>query len=149
MPNLKTDIKFVVHSDLNDDLVYAEFDSKKAAIRYARDYSNEFTYVDKVECFVDPETGRIDEIISSTTVWNYLDESVDPENVIPEDEDYWDMMVANYEEEEANKHDLGDTNWFESMDNLVETLEESEDTVECKECFDLFPKADCIKLDVG
>jgi hypothetical protein len=149
MLNLKTDIKFVVHSDLNDELVYAEFDSKKAAIRYARDYSNEFTYVDKVECFLDPETGRIDEIISSVTVWNYLDESVDPENVIPEDEDYWDMMVANYEEEEANKHDLGDTNWFESMDNLVETLEESEDTVECKECFELFPKVDCIKLDVG
>ena len=149
MPNLKTDIKFVVHSDLNDDLVYAEFDSKKAAIRYARDYSNEFTYVDKVECFLDPETGRIDEIISSETVWTYLDESVDPENVKPEDEDYWDMMIANYEEEEANKYDLGDTTWFESMDNLVETLEESEDTVECKECFELFPKADCIKLDVG
>lgn len=149
MPNLKTDIKFVVHSDLNDDLVYAEFDSKKAAIRYARDYSNEFTYVDKVECFVDPETGRIDEIISSVTVWNYLDESVEPETVKSEDEDYWDMMVANYEEEEANKYDLGDTTWFESLDNLVETLEESEDTVECKECFELFPKADCIKLDFG
>lgn len=32
---------------------------------------------------------------------------------------------------------------------MVEAMEENEDMVECKECFELFPKADCIKLDIG
>lgn len=149
MNGMQTYIKFVVHSDLNDELVYAEFDSKKEAIRYARDYSNEFTYVDKVECFLDPETNRIDEIISSTTVWTYLDESLEDPQPSTEEEDYWDMMIADHETEEQNKYNLGDTTWFESLDNLVEDMEENEDMVECKECFDLFPKADCVKLAFG
>ena len=149
MNGMQTYIKFVVHSDLNDELVYAEFDSKKEAIRYARDYSNEFTYVDKVECFLDPETGRIDEIVSSTTVWTYLDESLEDPQPSTEEEDYWDMMIATDEAEEQNKYDSEDTTWFESLDNLVEDMEENEDIVECKECFDLFPKADCVKLAFG
>ena len=57
--------------------------------------------------------------------------------------------------EEADRIDaeacLGDTTWFEDLDTdqLVETLEENEDIVECKECFELFPKADCVKIEVG
>ena len=149
MNGMQTYIKFVVHSDLNDELVYAEFDSKKEAIRYARDYSNEFTYVDKVECFLDPETGRIDEIVSSTTVWTYLDESLEEPQPSTEEEDYWDMMVDQSEPNENDRYDIGDTTWFESLDNLVEDMEENEDMVECKECFDLFPKADCVKLAFG
>jgi rubrerythrin len=38
---------------------------------------------------------------------------------------------------------------LKNTDDLVETLEENEDEVECKECFDLFPKVDCIKVDLG
>lgn len=75
---------------------------------------------------------------------------VEDTNTVSE-EDVWDIMAAAYEEEEKNKHDLGDTTWFESVDTsaLVEAMEENEDMVECKECFELFPKADCIKLDIG
>ena len=149
MNGMQTYIKFVVHSDLNDELVYAEFDSKKEAIRYARDYSNEFTYVDKVECFLDPETGRIDEIVSSTTVWTYLDESLEDPQSSTEEEDYWNMMVDQSEPNENDRYDIGDTTWFESLNNLVEDMEENEDMVECKECFDLFPKTDCVKLAFG
>ena len=36
-----------------------------------------------------------------------------------------------------------------AFDEMVEALEENEDMVECKECFDLFPKADCEKSAVG
>ena len=32
---------------------------------------------------------------------------------------------------------------------MVETLEEGESEVECKCCFDLFPKEDCVKTDKG
>lgn len=38
---------------------------------------------------------------------------------------------------------------MDKFDKMVEDLEDSETTVECKECFDLFPKADCIKQEVG
>ena len=36
-----------------------------------------------------------------------------------------------------------------AFDDMVEALEEQEDMVECKECFDLFPKADCTKHEHG
>lgn len=36
-----------------------------------------------------------------------------------------------------------------SIESLVETLEEHEDVVECKTCYNLFPKADCAKHDHG
>jgi rubrerythrin len=36
-----------------------------------------------------------------------------------------------------------------TIESLVETLEENEDEVECKTCFNLFPKADCTKGDHG
>lgn len=36
-----------------------------------------------------------------------------------------------------------------TLESLVETLEEFEDEVECKNCFDLFPKVDCTKHDHG
>jgi rubrerythrin len=35
------------------------------------------------------------------------------------------------------------------FENLVEVLEDQEDMVECKECFDLFPKAECAKQEIG
>ena len=38
---------------------------------------------------------------------------------------------------------------FNGFDEMVEALEENEDMVECKECFDLVPKADCERAEVG
>ena len=75
----------------------------------------------------------------------------DEETPVESEEDPWDMLAAEYEEQEANKHDLGDTTWFEGLDTdeLVETLEENETEVECKECFDLFPKDQCVKVAFG
>lgn len=36
-----------------------------------------------------------------------------------------------------------------SFSDMVEELEDHEDMVECKECFELFPKADCMKAQHG
>lgn len=41
------------------------------------------------------------------------------------------------------------TGALDAFDEMVEALEENEDMVECKECFDLFPKTDCEKSKVG
>lgn len=38
---------------------------------------------------------------------------------------------------------------MDKFEDMVEDLELNEDMVECKECFDLFPKADCIKQEHG
>ena len=142
--NATTTYIYIVHSDINENNIYAEFADEQAAIEYARKNAAELTYVDKVEVLLDDD-GDVEEELGSETIWVYSDEAVATET----EDDYWDDLAAMYAEEETNKHDLGDTTWFESMDNLVETLEENEDEVECKECFDLFPKADCIKVDLG
>ena len=142
--NATTTYIYIVHSDINENNIYAEFADEQAAIEYARKNAAELTYVDKVEVILDDD-GDVEEELGSETIWVYSDEAVATET----EDDYWDDLAAMYAEEEANKHDLGDTTWFESMDNLVETLEENEEEVECKECFDLFPKADCIKVGLG
>lgn len=38
---------------------------------------------------------------------------------------------------------------MDKFEQMVEAIEETEDMVECKECFDLFPKAECTKIDHG
>jgi len=142
----ETTYLYIVHSDINENNIYAEFTDEQAAIEYARRNASELTYVDKVEVLLDEDGEVIDEF-DSETIWVYSDEEtpIDPE------EDYWDILAAEYKDQEANKHTLGDTTWFESFDanELVETLEENETEVECKECFDLFPKADCVKVAFG
>lgn len=144
--NATTTYIYIVHSDINENNIYAEFTDEQAAIEYARKNAAELTYVDKVEVLLDDD-GEVEEEFGSETIWVYSDE----ETATMPEEDYWDDLATMYDEEEAGKHDLGDTTWFESVDTaeLVETLEENEDEVECKECFDLFPKADCIKVDFG
>lgn len=144
MVNTQNQIVYAVNSDLDDGILYAEFAAKEEAIDYAKKHLDKLPFVDELEVTYDAN-GEIEDVLSYKTIWAHNEEEATPET----EDDYWDDLAAMYDEEQANKHDLGDTTWFESMDNLVETLEESEDTVECKECFDLFPKADCIKLDIG
>ena len=144
MVNTQNPIVYAVNSDLDDGILYAEFATKEEAIDYAKKHMDKLPFVDELEVSYDAN-GEIDNVFSYKTVWAHNEEEVVSET----EDDYWNDLETMYDEEQASKHDLGDTTWFESMDNLVETLEESEDTVECKECFDLFPKADCIKLDIG
>ncbi len=137
---------YAVNSDLDDELLYAEFETEEAAIEYATKHLNKLPFVDKVELVVDD--GGYEDAISYTTIWDHTMVNVEPE---AEETDYWDMIAAHDKEEKENTYDLGDNTWFESVDtdNLVEAMEENEDMVECKECFDLFPKADCVKLEIG
>ena len=60
-------------------------------------------------------------------------------------------IKAVFAEIRADAKEDNDTDLLEDRDfnAMVEALEENEDMVECKECFDLFPKADCEKSEVG
>ena len=137
---------YIVHSDINENNIYAEFRTEAEALEYAKEHEDELTYVDKVEAALDEE-GDIIEMFDSETIWVYGEDDSDEES----EDDYWDMMAEEEEERKEAEADLGDTTWFEGLDtdSLVETLEENEDVVECKECFELFPKEACTKIAIG
>lgn len=137
---------YAANSDLDDELFYAEFETKDEAINYALDHLDKLPFVDEIELAYDAE--GTEDAISYKTIWDHT-MAVQEEVAAAEDEAFWDFRAEQEAEAQANKYDLGDTTWFESLDNLVENMEENEDMVECKECFDLFPKADCVKLAFG
>lgn len=143
----ETTYVYIVHSDINENNIYAEFATEEEAIEYARRNKDELTYVDKVEVALD-ENGEIIEMFDSETIWVYDDEA---ELSVEEDDDYWNQLAAEESDRKEAEHLLGDTSWFEGLDTdaLVETLEENEDIVECKECFELFPKEACTKIAIG
>lgn len=144
----ETTYVYIVHSDIDENNIYAEFATEEEAIEYAKRHIDDLTYVDKVEALLDDE-GDISEILNHETIWVYDEEAKDYDTEI--EDDYWDQLAKEEEDRKDAEGLLGDTTWFEDLDTdaLVEKLEENEDLVECKECFELFPKADCIKLEVG
>lgn len=139
---------YIVHSDINENNIYAEFATEEEAIEYAKRHIDELTYVDRVEVALDEE-GDIIEMFDSETIWSFYDE--EDEDLFEDDDDYWNQLVKEEEERKDAEGLLGDTTWFEDLDtdSLVETLEENEDIVECKECFELFPKEACTKIAIG
>ena len=200
---------YIVHSDINENNIYAEFATEEEALDYARRHKDELTYVDKVEAALD-EDGEIIEIFDGQTIWVYddefdgyagdmeenvfdtdfdggypLDEGINlkndaerkeffqlcdeigiitakdiinfkkevgctDENILQALRDYRaelgpDFKIADpeLEKEMAKKYEEID------FDALVEELEENEDMVECKECFDLVAKESCTKGEHG
>jgi hypothetical protein len=129
-PMNETTYVYIVHSDINENNIYAEFATEEDAIDYARRHKDELTYVDKVEVALDEDGDIIDEF-DSITIWVYDEED---EDSVEEDDEFF-----AFEEELVE----------EDFDALVETLEENEDVVECKECFELFPKVEGIKVEHG
>lgn len=152
MENTSNSIVYAVNSDLDDGLLYAEFENKDAAIDYAKQHLDKLPFVDELEVSYDAN-GEIADVFNYKTIWDHTMADQEAEvavaDAIDTEDAYWDFKGNQEVEAEKNKYDLGDTTWFESMDNLVEEMEENEDMVECKECFDLFPKTDCIKIDFG
>lgn len=200
---------YIVHSDVNENNIYAEFATEEEALDYARRHKDELTYVDKVEAALD-EDGEIIEIFDGQTIWVYddefdgyagdmeenvfdtdfdggypLDEGINlkndaerkeffqlcdeigiytdkdivnfkkevgctDENILQALRDYRaelgpDFKIANpeLEKEMAKKYEDID------FDSLVEELEEHEDIIECKECYDLVAKEACHKNKDG
>ena len=78
---------YIVHSDINENNIYAEFATEEEALDYARRHKDELTYVDKVEVALD-EDGEIIEMFDSETIWVY------------DEEDEFEL------EEEVNEFDL-------------------------------------------
>ena len=73
--NATTTYIYIVHSDINENNIYAEFADEQAAIEYARKNAAELAYVDKVEVILDDD-GDVEEELGSETIWVYSDEAV-------------------------------------------------------------------------
>ena len=80
----ETTYVYIVHSDINENNIYAEFATEEEAIEYAKRHIDELTYVDRAEALVD-DGGDIVEILDSETIWVYADEG-EGDTVETEDE---------------------------------------------------------------
>ena len=90
--NATTTYIYIVHSDINENNIYAEFTDEQAAIEYARKNAAELTYVDKVEVLLDDD-GEVEDEVGSETIWVYSDE----EAATAPEEDYWDDLATTLE----------------------------------------------------
>jgi len=151
--------KYVVCSD-TEPSIYDEFEIADEAIAYASEHKDAATYVKKIEVELN-DFGEVTQEYGSEIIWSANDElSVQAKDnfMTPEDEEEWLKQME--QEEEDRKYvdpfeadEFGDfyTNRHESLDadKMVEAMEENESEVECKRCFELFPKEDCIKTEHG
>ena len=134
--------KYIVHSDVNENNIYKEFDNSADAIKYAKDNIADETWVDMVT-FPEGQEDNYD-AAEVFTIWNYSDENyLDqdfPESDIAKIKDIDDADYAEFDK--MYKEDI-------SLEEAVDKLEENEDEVECKGCYELTPKKECIKTEAG
>jgi hypothetical protein len=113
---------YIVHSDINENNIYAEFGNWKDAIDYAKRHKDDLTWVDEVIAFID-EDGEITEIYSSETVWTY-DEEDDFE--LEEEINEFDIVFDEDDEEEPQQDPQLKQNWQQhvnkEIDNAIEKI---------------------------
>ena len=150
-----TEFKYCVHCE-NEPAVC--FDTEVDAMKFARECADACSCI-KVE---KSEIGEDGEILNNEVIWaadcddviekeivsdNEFDTEFpasDIENIdISDDVDY-DEIAKQYKEDPAD--------WIDDsklIKEAVDALEENESEVECKCCFDIFPKESCIKTEKG
>lgn len=142
--------KYVVHSDADENNIYDEFDTQAEAVAYAKEHADSMTYVDKIEVEIN-DFGEVVDEYGKERIWSYLDESAAKcEEHKP---DSWGQAKADIEKffEKEDKEDAQHAPKLDAddVDGIVEALEENESEVECKGCFELFPKESCVKTAHG
>ena len=150
-----TEFKYCVHCE-NEPAVC--FDTEANAMKFARDCTDTCSCV-KVEKSEIDEDG---EILNNEVIWaadcdgdikkeavsdNEFDmefPASDIENIDISDDIDYDEIAKQYKEDQAD--------WIDDsklIKEAVDALEENESEVECKCCFDIFPKESCIKTEKG
>ena len=150
-----TEFKYCVHCE-NEPAVC--FDTEVDAMKFARECTGTCSYI-KVE---KSEIGEDGEILNNEVIWavdcdgmieketasnNEFDTEFpvsDIENINFSDDIDYDEIAKQYKEDP--------TNWIDDsklIKEAVDALEENESEVECKCCFDIFPKENCIKTEKG
>ena len=150
-----TEFKYCVHCE-NEPAVC--FDTEADAMKFARECTDTRSCV-KVEKSEIDEDGEIlnneviwaadcDDVIEKETVSdNEFDmefPASDIENIDISDDINYDEIAKQYKEYP--------TDWIDDsklIKEAVDALEENESEVECKCCFDIFPKENCVKTEKG
>ena len=150
-----TEFKYCVHCE-NEPVVC--FNTEVDAMKFARECAETCSCV-KVEKSEIDEDGEIldneviwaadcDEVIEKETISdNEFDTEFpvsDIENIDISDDIDYDEIAKQYKEDPAD--------WIDDnklIKEAVDALEENESEVECKCCFDIFPKENCIKTENG
>ena len=145
------------------------FDFETDAMRFAREDTSMYdsVRVEKVE--VDEEGSAVNSEVIWTASNEIVESSADPTDDNPfaiefpksdiseiegsDDVDY-DEIYKKYQEDQLEADDPYSADEFDGHEDLhikeaVDALEENENEVECKVCFELFPKESCVKTDKG
>lgn len=150
-----TEFKYCVHCE-NEPTVC--FDTEADAMKFARECTDTCSCI-KVE---KSEIGEDGEILNNEVIWVAdCDDAIKKETVsdnefdtefpasdiedidISDDIDY-DEIAKQYKEDP--------TDWIDDsklIKEAVDAMEENESEVECKCCFDIFPKESCVKTEKG
>ena len=62
---------YVVHSDTDENNIYAEFENEAEALEYAKAHVEEQAYVERVYCEADAESGEIVDVYETEVIWDY------------------------------------------------------------------------------
>ena len=150
-----TEFKYCVHCE-NEPAVC--FDTEVDAMKFARECAGTCNCI-KVEKSEIDEDGEIlnNEIIWAADCDDVIEKEIvsdnefdtefpasDIENINISDDINYDEIAKQYKEDPAD--------WIDDsklIKEAVDALEENESEVECKCCFDIFPKENCIKTEKG
>lgn len=150
-----TEFKYCVHCG-NEPAVC--FDTEADAMKFARECTDTCSCikVEKSEVGEDGETlnteviwaadcdGNIEKEIVSDNEFDTEFPASDIEDIDISDDIDYDEIARQYKEDQ--------TDWIDDsklIKEAVDALEENESEVECKCCFDIFPKESCVKTEKG
>ena len=150
-----TEFKYCVHCE-NEPAVC--FNTEVDAMKFARDCTGTCSCI-KVEKSEIDEDG---EILSTEIIWATDCDDVVEKEIISDNEFDTEFPVSDIEninisddieyDEIAKQYKEGSADWIDDnklIKEAVDALEENESEVECKCCFDIFPKENCIKTENG
>ena len=150
-----TEFKYCVHCE-NEPAVC--FDTEVEAMKFARECTGTCSCI-KVEKSEIDEDG---ETLNNEVIWAADCADVIEKETISDNEFDTDFPASDIEnidisddidyDEIAKQYKEGPADWVDDsklIKEAVDALEENESEVECKCCFDIFPKENCIKTEKG
>ena len=150
-----TEFKYCVHCE-NEPAVC--FDTEVDAMKFARDCTDTCSCI-KVE---KSEIGEDGEILNNEVIWAADCDDVIEKEIVSDNEFDTEFPASDIEnidisddvdyDEIAKQYKEDQTDWIDDsklIKEAVDAMEENESEVECKCCFEIFPKENCIKTENG
>ena len=150
-----TEFKYCVHCE-NEPAVC--FDTEADAMKFARDCADTCSCI-KVE---KSEIGEDGEILNNEVIWAADCDDVIEKEIVSDNEFDTEFPASDIEnidisddvdyDEIAKQYKEDQTDWIDDsklIKEAVDAMEENESEVECKCCFEIFPKENCIKTENG